>query len=116
MDEERGDWIKQQYEERRAATQLKREQEILEIANEKDRLWAPYQRDIENQNELNIAWKHELDIFHWERVVGFRELVALRITGHPLQLIPSKTFSTLPRLESLCLISCGLEALPADVC
>ncbi|OQR93158.1 hypothetical protein THRCLA_08532 [Thraustotheca clavata] len=108
-------WI----EAKQAERKKQREKEELIAAEairlNKDRLWSPYRQACLITNELNIAWKAELDFFNWTRVFPFRELVALRITGHELKELPVELPLKLPLLECLSLISNGLLSLPDNI-
>ncbi|RHZ16139.1 hypothetical protein DYB31_000410 [Aphanomyces astaci] len=112
---ERDAWIQSKLVENRKLKE-KEECRVAEEARQvKERLWSPYSRAAILHNELNIAWKGDLDIFHWARVLPFRELVALRVTGHALVDMPSELPTQLPALQVLCLISNALETLPDNI-
>ncbi|KAF0746501.1 hypothetical protein AaE_008103, partial [Aphanomyces astaci] len=112
---ERDAWIQSKLVENRKLKE-KEECRVAEEARQvKERLWSPYSHAAILHNELNIAWKGDLDIFHWARVLPFRELVALRVTGHALVDMPSELPTQLPALQVLCLISNALETLPDNI-
>ncbi|KAF0711793.1 Aste57867_5051 [Aphanomyces stellatus] len=112
---ERDAWIQAKLQENKKL----KEKEDARVADEarqtKERLWSPYGRAAHFTNELNIAWKGDLDIFHWNRVVPFRDLVALRVTGHNLVAVPPELPENLPALQVLVLISDSLETLPENI-
>jgi hypothetical protein len=112
---EREAWLEQKIKERQAQKQKEAQVAADQLRQDKEHMWRPYEHACMVTNELNIAWKGELDVFHWNRVFPFHELVALRITGHALTELPPNLATALPLLQSLCLISNRLESLPENV-
>ncbi|CAK4129559.1 unnamed protein product [Aphanomyces euteiches] len=112
---ERDQWIQEKLQQHRKQKEKEDARVALEAAEAKERLWSPFGRAARFTNELNIAWKRDLDIFHWSRVLPFRELVALRVTGHGLTYIPTELAEQLPSLQVLTLISNALESLPENI-
>ena len=112
---ERSAWIQERMKER----QILREQQDLEkqraADQEKARLWSPFLRQVTRTNELNVAWKQDLEFFCWDQVVLLNELSALRVTGHELPKIPACVCGTLTNLQTLSLIANGIEQLPSEV-
>jgi hypothetical protein len=113
--EERRAWLGEQLGERQKQRDRDREQQLVALALENEKLWAPFAHEAKQSGELNIAWKQARGFFTWERVLPFRDLLALRITGHDLRELPDDVFTALPALETLSLIADGLERLPENI-
>ncbi|ETW09143.1 hypothetical protein, variant [Aphanomyces invadans] len=112
---ERDAWIQAKIAKNRKLKENEEARLAEEALQAKERLWSPYGRAALVHNELNIAWKGDLDIFHWTRVLPYRDLVALRVTGHALVDVPAELPIRLPSLQILCLISNQLETLPDNL-
>lgn len=108
-------WLDEQLEERKKQRERQHEQQSAASKLEEQEFWAPFAHQAETTGELNIAWKQASSCFTWQRVLGFQNLVALRITGHQLQEIPEPLAFTLSSLETLSLIDDKLERLPANI-
>ncbi|EGZ18228.1 hypothetical protein PHYSODRAFT_502165 [Phytophthora sojae] len=113
--EERRAWLGEQLQERQKQRDRDREQQLQALELENERLWAPFAQEAKHTGELNIAWKEARGFFTWERVMPFRDLLALRITGHNLLELPENLPAALPSLETLSLIADGLERLPETI-
>ncbi|RHY35133.1 hypothetical protein DYB32_000394 [Aphanomyces invadans] len=123
---ERDAWIQAKIAKNRKLKENEEARLAEEALQAKERLWSPYGRAALVHNELNIAWKGDLDIFHWTRVLPYRDLVALRVTGHALVDVPAElpirlpnhltglpdTLCTLPALTSLSASNNNLTCLP----
>ncbi|GMF88825.1 unnamed protein product [Phytophthora fragariaefolia] len=113
--EERRAWLGEQLEERQKQRDREREKQLEALELENERLWTPFAREAKQTGELNVAWKEARGFFSWGRVLAFRDLLALRITGHNLLELPETLPSAIPSLETLSLIADGLERLPENI-
>uniref|UniRef100_H3GP22 Uncharacterized protein n=1 Tax=Phytophthora ramorum TaxID=164328 RepID=H3GP22_PHYRM len=113
--DERRAWLGEQLEERQKQRERDREVQLAALELENEKLWTPFAREAKQTGELNIAWKEARGFFTWMRVLVFRDLLALRITGHDLRELPESLPAALPSLEVLSLISDGLERLPDSI-
>ncbi|KAK1942798.1 Plant intracellular Ras-group-related LRR protein 4 [Phytophthora citrophthora] len=113
--EERKLWLGEQLEQRQKQRDRDREEQLKTFELENDKLWTPFALTAKTTGELNVAWKEARGFFTWERVFPFRNLLALRITGHNLLELPESLPVALPSLETLSLIADGLERLPESI-
>ncbi|KAL4174368.1 hypothetical protein KRP22_006306 [Phytophthora ramorum] len=113
--DERRAWLGEQLEERQKQRERDREVQLAALELENEKLWTPFAREAKQTGELNIAWKEARGFFTWTRVLVFRDLLALRITGHDLRELPESLPAAIPSLEVLSLISDGLERLPDSI-
>ncbi|KAL3667582.1 hypothetical protein V7S43_007136 [Phytophthora oleae] len=113
--EERKLWLGEQLEQRQKQRDRDREEQLKAFEVENDKLWAPFVLAAKTTGELNVAWKEDRGFFTWGRVFPFRDLLALRITGHNLLELPEYLPAALPSLETLSLIADGLERLPESI-
>lgn len=111
----RQSWINGQLQVRQREREKEQELQRLAQQDNHQRLWSPYMREAARTQELNVAWKHDLGFFSWQRVWGLQDLLALRITGHALGTLPDALASSLPQLETLSLIANQLQSLPENV-
>ncbi|KAG3115821.1 hypothetical protein PI125_g5192 [Phytophthora idaei] len=113
--DERRAWLDEQLEERKKQREREQEEKLAAFELENQKLWAPFAHQAKTSGELNIAWKQARGFFTWERVLPFRDLLALRITGHDLREIPEALPLALPSLETLSFIDDGLGKLPESI-
>ena len=114
-EEDTAEWRKKQFEERLKVNRILAEKERLEIIKAKDELWAPFKKQMKKFHELNIAWKSDLEIFNWDRLLEHPDLLAIRITGHDLDHIPYSIPAAVTGLQALSFISAKLTSLPENV-
>ncbi|EEY62860.1 uncharacterized protein PITG_15291 [Phytophthora infestans T30-4] len=113
--DERRAWLDEQTKERKKQREREQELQLAAFELENQKLWAPFAHQAKTSGELNIAWKQARGFFTWERVLPFRDLLALRITGHDLGELPEALPLALPSLETLSFIDDGLEKLPESI-
>ncbi|KAF4035972.1 Leucine rich repeat [Phytophthora infestans] len=113
--DERRAWLDEQTKERKKQREREQELQLAAFELENQKLWAPFAHQAKTSGELNIAWKQACGFFTWERVLPFRDLLALRITGHDLGELPEALPLALPSLETLSFIDDGLEKLPESI-
>ncbi|TMW58280.1 hypothetical protein Poli38472_011868 [Pythium oligandrum] len=112
----RQSWVHEQLEVRKKRHEQEKQEQAEQIQQLHQRQWSPYVQEVERTHELNVAWKHDRGFFTWGRVLGLAEdLEALRITGHPLCMIPETLFGSLRTLTTLSLIADQLESLPENI-
>lgn len=114
-DDAQDEWKREQLELRRLENEKWKEKKELEIIQAKDLLWLPYKKEMETLLELNMAWKEDLDIFKWSRVLFHENLIAIRITGQELEEISNEVPDCISQLQSLSFIATKLQRLPDNV-
>ncbi|GLE01052.1 hypothetical protein PINS_up009865 [Pythium insidiosum] len=113
----RQQWVHEQLQERKKRREQEDHERQLEREQLQRELWKPFERHVSQTHELNIAWKHGMGFFSWDRVLALTDpLEALRVTGHTLVTLPTALVTHVSAtLTTLSLIANSLESLPDNV-